>query len=385
MNPSRFERLSRFMAYYSLAFSYLALHNGVFAQRYAKITTSEEPLVLKSRGSFFVGGESVYRTVTQVGHGLLEGNLTVNQMYVGYMIPAEQSHSDVVLVHGDTLSGKSYETTPDGRMGWDEWFVRSGRGVFNVDLSTRGRSGFDPAAFNDVRAGLVHPDTQPRLYRCEDDICSWVEFRTGPEFGTQYPGNQFPVEAIFEFSKQNVPSVKAASPNPNVDRDNLLELADELEGNAFVLAHSFGGQYPPQVIAKNPDAYKGYMLVEGSCSLTWNDEQLDNLAKVPQLYIWGDNIRADTGVAGFNWGDFLDACTTYAEQINARGGSVLNLVLPDIGVHGNTHCLMMDRNSHQVAAILNSWMEHIESGAQKPWVPGTGIINRTRGSTSQDD
>lgn len=36
------------------------------------------------------------------------------------------------MIHGMTLTGKTRETTPDGRMGWDEHFVRKGHPVYVV-------------------------------------------------------------------------------------------------------------------------------------------------------------------------------------------------------------------------------------------------------------
>ena len=45
------------------------------------------------------------------------------------------------MLHGATLTGKSWETTPDGRMGWDEYFVRKGHPVYVPDQVGRGRSG----------------------------------------------------------------------------------------------------------------------------------------------------------------------------------------------------------------------------------------------------
>ena len=82
------------------------------------------------------------------------GHITVNQMYVRYMVPQDGDRNvPVVMVHGATLTGKSWETTPDGRMGWDEYFVRKGHPVYVPDQVGRGRSGFNQAVLNDVRAG----------------------------------------------------------------------------------------------------------------------------------------------------------------------------------------------------------------------------------------
>ena len=115
------------------------------------------PLVIKEQGSFFVGGEQ--RTVSTPASGVLpalNGEITVNQMYVQYQIPAKGArHVPVVFVHGCCLSSKTWETTPDGRMGWSEYFVRKDRSVYLADQVSRARSGFDPSTFIAVHAGTL--------------------------------------------------------------------------------------------------------------------------------------------------------------------------------------------------------------------------------------
>ena len=68
-----------------------------------------------------------------------------------------------------TLTGKSWETTPDGRMGWDEYFVRKGHPVYVPDQVGRGRSGFNQAVFNNVRAGSTPPSRIPAWLRFSDE------------------------------------------------------------------------------------------------------------------------------------------------------------------------------------------------------------------------
>jgi len=111
------------------------------AQDVQDLQTPKSPLVLKSQGSFVVGGETVLQTATEIG-GFGGDHIAINQMYVRYMIPeGKHHHVPVVMVHGGTLSGKTYETTPDGRMGWDEYFVRQGHAVYVPDQVSRARSG----------------------------------------------------------------------------------------------------------------------------------------------------------------------------------------------------------------------------------------------------
>jgi pimeloyl-ACP methyl ester carboxylesterase len=140
----------------------LATATGAAAQGLKDVQTPDTPLVLKAQGSFFVGGESVEQTQGELGNLGPGGKITVNQMYVRYMVPqGGDGNVPVVMVHGATLTGKSWETTPDGRMGWDEYFVRRGHAVYVPDQVGRGRSGFNQAIFNNVRAGSSPFGNQP--------------------------------------------------------------------------------------------------------------------------------------------------------------------------------------------------------------------------------
>src|SRR5690349_16605697 len=119
----------------------------------------KKPLVIASQGSFFVGGEKKALPAPPAPSsggrgGFGGGDVTVNQMYVQYQIPTNGSrHLPVVMVHGCCLSSKTWETTPDGRMGWDEYFVRRDRPVYLADQSSRARSGFDATVISAVKAG----------------------------------------------------------------------------------------------------------------------------------------------------------------------------------------------------------------------------------------
>ena len=160
---------------------------GVDAQALKDLQTPDTPLVLKAQGSFFVGGEKVEQTQGELGDLGPGGHITVNQMYVRYMVPqGGDGNVPVVMVHGATLTGKSWETTPDGRMGWDEYFVRKGHPVYVPDQVGRGRSGFNQAVFNDVRAGSTPPANQPVWLRFSDEGV-WSNFRIGPTPGQPFP------------------------------------------------------------------------------------------------------------------------------------------------------------------------------------------------------
>src|SRR5512136_417657 len=177
------------------------------AQALKDVQTPKKPLVLKAQGSFFVGGEKAEQTEVELGGLGPGGHIAVNQMYVRYMVPQRGDRNvPVVMIHGATLTGKSWETTPDGRMGWDEYFVRKGHPVYVPDQVGRGRSGFNQAVFNDARAGTTPPGTLPVWLRFSDEGV-WPNFRFGSKPGAPFPDSQFPVNAVDELAKQAVPDV----------------------------------------------------------------------------------------------------------------------------------------------------------------------------------
>ncbi len=124
------------------------------------------PLIIQEQGSFFVGGRDVRSdTLSTLPAYAPSGTITVDQVYVRYQVPVDTGRrSPITLVHGCCLTGKTWETTPDGRMGWDEFFVRKGHPTYVVDQAWRGRSAASPAAINSVRTGKAPVEELPTVY-----------------------------------------------------------------------------------------------------------------------------------------------------------------------------------------------------------------------------
>src|SRR5499426_1605572 len=142
----------------------VAIASTVWAQN-KRPDPPKERLVLASQGSFFVGGED--KTVNG-------GEITINQMYVQYQVPVNAAqHLPVVMVHGCCLSSKTWESTPDGRMGWNEYFLRKGRGVYLADQVSRARSGFDPSILFAVKAGKAPPSALPEIIAASHQV-AWT-------------------------------------------------------------------------------------------------------------------------------------------------------------------------------------------------------------------
>jgi len=308
-----------------------------------------------------LGGEQVAQTPVQLsgpfGRPLdAGGHITINQMYVEYMIPLRNYGAPIVMLHGATLSGKTYDTTPDGRIGWYEYFVRQGHATYIPDQVGRARSGVDMSLYNDVRAGLRPPSDLPNVYRGSDEG-NWTNFRFGPVYGTLFPDSQFSVEAALELSKQAVPDLSGLLSNPNPNIRAMSDLAIMLEG-AVLMGHSQTGSVPLSAALINPEAVKGMILVEPGFVLTqWNDEQLRILASIPMLIVFGDYLDNPTGISGFSWRNSYVQGMELVTRIQAIQGRAEMLYAPDHGIRGNSHMIMQDMNNLQIADLILDWME----------------------------
>ncbi len=335
----------------------LVLAGSAAAQKQSK------PLVIEEQGSFFVGGETKVLPAPPAapngrGPGLPGGDITVNQMYVQYQIPPNGNrHVPVVMVHGCCLSSKTWETTPDGRMGWNEYFVRKDRPVYLADQVSRARSGFDPSVFNAVRAGTVPPSQLPTVLDASHQG-AWAVFRFGPTYGKAFRDEQFPVSAVDELYKQMIPDLNSTLPNPNPTWINMAALAVKLKG-AILMGHSESGFFPEQAALIDPSGVRGIISIEMPCATTLTAAQLQTLAKIPTLVMFGDHLG---DVQGFNnWPTSFDSCNAFVKQVNDAGGDAEMMSLPKMGIKGNSHMLMQDKNNLQLADLILAWIDkHVE-------------------------
>ena len=323
---------------------------------------AQKPLVLSSEGSFFVGGES--KAVPAAGSGPAAlagpGEVTVNQMYVQYQIPPRASqHVPVVMVHGCCLSSKTWETTPDGRMGWNEYFVREGRAVYLADQVSRARSGFDASTFNAVKAGNLPPSALPNILSATHQA-AWAIFRFGPSFNKPFPDEQFPVEAADELYKQMIPDLNSTLPNPNPTWKNMAALAVRLKG-AVLIGHSESGFFPEQSALLDPSGIKGNISIEMPCP-SLSPGQIATLAKIPILVVFGDHLSDVPGI----WSMAFDSCKKFVAQMKAAGGDAEMMHLPEMGIKGNSHMLMQDKNNLQLADLILNWIDaHVDKKTAK--------------------
>jgi pimeloyl-ACP methyl ester carboxylesterase len=314
-----------------------------------RATTSQPvrgPLTLKEQGTFFVGGTTEWRepnTSSPSDDKYVPGEIAVNQMYVEYQVPEPLKYRyPIVMLHGGGHSGNVYRTTPDGREGWFTSFARRGFAVYVVDAPNRGRSGWDPTNRFAVSSGQkpVSALEAANIYSAQN---AWVSFRIGPTYGSQYPGQQFPTDKLGDYLPQLVPSYRDPIQNDYIVRD-LQALIDRI-GPCILLGWSTGSGNAMVAGTSRTDRVKGIIAIETvppNPARSKVDEA--TLAKIPFVVVIGDH-EPETAKA-----------KAYTDKVTQLGGDATTISLPEGGIMGNGHAMMLERNNEQIADIIEKWI-----------------------------
>jgi pimeloyl-ACP methyl ester carboxylesterase len=254
----------------------------------------------------------------------------VEQMYVQYFVPRPlRGTVPLLLWHGGGMTGVNYETTPDGREGWVNLFLRWGWSVYNCDAVERGRAGW-PA----LPARLWQSD--PVLIPVEHAV---ERFRIGASEG------RFPEDALEQFGRQLSPRWTTTD-EPTLRA--YLELIERV-GPCVIIAHSQGGNFAFRAAQARPDLVRALVAVEPSG--VGDAAQARALRDVPVLMLYGDFIEQDP-----RWPQMRRRGVAFAESLRGRGGRADVIDLPARGIRGNSHMLMMERNNAEIAALIRDWL-----------------------------
>lgn len=96
-------------------------------------TLNKTPLIVARQGSFAIGG-----TITTNEQGLKRH---ADHGYVFFQQPLHPHRLPVVFLHGIYQSTSTWESTPDGREGFQSMFLRAGYSTYNMTHPRRGNAG----------------------------------------------------------------------------------------------------------------------------------------------------------------------------------------------------------------------------------------------------
>jgi pimeloyl-ACP methyl ester carboxylesterase len=309
----------------------------------------------KEIGSFHIGGQAVtlqglpIKELVYTAGGPAtkmdpNGDFHTGQMYVQYVKLANpKARYPLLLWHGGGLTGVTWETKPDGQPGWQMYFINAGHDVYVSDAVERGRASW--SRYPEVYTG------EP-VFRTKKE--AWEAFRIGPDgsYATDpaarkaHSGQRFPLAAFDAFAMQSVPRWVSNDAKTQAAYNALVAKVCP----CVIVVHSQGGNFGFNAALAAPEKVKALIAVEPSGA----PPETANLAAVkdvPQLIVWGDFVPQSE-----LWTKLIQASTNYHKALAAMGGKVDWVSLPDKGIKGNGHMLMMDTNSDQIAELIQTWM-----------------------------
>ena len=334
--------------------------------------TRSSALMIKDQGSFAVGGTVVTSPGTfDPRHPSAEGGtLHGDHAYVFYQIPVDARPLPLVFWHGAGQFSKTWETTPDGREGFQNLFLRRRFSVYLLDQPRRGDAGRSTVA-----------STIPAT---TDDQVWFGMFRFGvwPDY---FPGVQFSKdpEALNQFFRSMTPNTGPF--DAEVSARAVAALFDKI-GPGVLVTHSQGGgpgwltamksANVRAVVSYEPGS--GFVFPEGDvpvpmASLTGPLEgvgvplaQFKALTKIPIVVYFGDNIPEEpSAIPGQdNWRVRLAMARLWRDAINRYGGDATVVHLPEIGIRGNTHFAFSDTNNVEIANLMSRFLaeKHLDGG-----------------------
>ena len=260
-----------------------------------------DALVIAEQGIFSAGGTVIESDGTfdvSNYYTSREGSTAhVDHANVLYQIPEDATELPMVFLHGYGQSRMGWMTTPDGREGWSDMFLRMGHSVWLIDQPRRGEAG---------QTGVAGTMTTT-----PSDQTWYTQFRIGTYLNdafTYNEGSQFPQgeEVLDQFFRQMT---------PDTGMDNAA--GDQNIDNAMV-------------------------------------EQ-----NIPVTFYYGDYIGEEfTDVpAAAMWSMMAASADTFTEAYNAAGGDSTMVHLPDEGITGNDHFMFQDLNNDVIADHIEAWIQ----------------------------
>jgi hypothetical protein len=157
-----------------------------------------------------------------------------------------------------------------------------------------------------------------------------------------------------------IPDFNAVLPTPNPTWKNMAALAVQLHGS-ILMGHSESGFFPEQAALMDPSGVKGIISIEMPCVADLTSVQLAVLAKIPTLVMFGDHLGDVQGRFAAQWPNSFDSCQKFVQQVTDAGGDAQMMSLPKMGIKGNSHMLMQDKNNLQLADLILGWIDqHVE-------------------------
>ncbi|KAJ7122844.1 Alpha/beta hydrolase family-domain-containing protein [Mycena epipterygia] len=337
------------------------------------------------------------RTYLYVGQTYTpQGNSTIaaDQMYVERLTPAEVTQPlPILFIHGNGMTGTNFLNTPDGRLGWADYFLGQGYELYIVDQPSRGRSPWQPG----VDGVLSVFDT----FTVESHFTAVQLFKLWPQavLHTQWPGNGSVGDPVFDkFYASTVPSLNSSTEEAQKIKNAGSQLLDQI-GPVILVTHSQSGEFGWILGDSRPSQVRAIVALEpvgppfiNAIFPPFTPARIFGLTDIPVAYdppinpaASGSDIARVVVSPGFtcfqqakpprklinlvdipvlvvsseaSYHAVYDNCTV--DYLRDAGVSVDHIRLGDVGIHGNAHMFFMEKNGLQIAdEVIKPWISKI--------------------------
>lgn len=343
-------------------FCLLLMINSSF---YAQKTTKQKPLLIEEQGSFAVGGSIITNPGTFNPYKPTPEGQTFrgDHAYVFYQIPVKARKYPLVMWHGIGQFSKTWETTPDGREGYQNIFLRRNFPVYIIDQPRRGNAG------RSTVAATINPTPDEQQWFDVFRIGIWPNYFEGVQFSQDS-------NTLDQYFRSMVPNIGAI--DSNINSDAVSTLFNKI-GPAILVTHSHSGGMGWLTAVKNQNvkaivSYEpgsGFIFPEGEVpspltssagSLEANSAPMKEfmlLTKIPIVIYYGDNIpeSPSNNPGADGWRVRLQMARLWRDIVNKYGGDVTVVHLPEAGLKGNTHFPFSDLNNIEVADLMSKWLK----------------------------
>jgi pimeloyl-ACP methyl ester carboxylesterase len=350
----------------------------------AEPVPSYDQSAIARRGFFYVGGSYVGEPGKKVMHG---------QIYVEVLTARQPRHRfPLVLIHGAAQTATNWMGTPDGRPGWADFFVGQGYTVYMIDQPARGRSAWQPDV--DGKLTTFQAERIEQLFTAPEALGNWPQAKKH----TQWPGGGRIGDPVFDaFYATQVQYLADNAETQRLNQQAGAALLDRI-GPALVLTHSQSGSFGWLIADARPSLVKAILAVEPAgppfmdTVLREGPARAWGLTDIPLTYdppvsdpavLKGEQQEAPDGpdlarcieqraparrlpnLAGIpvvvvtseaSYHAVYDHCTV--KYLAQAGVNVTGMRLPDHGIYGNGHMVMIEKNNLEIAALLADWMAH---------------------------
>jgi hypothetical protein len=320
---------------------------------------NNSPLVIEALGSFAFAGKVEENASGQSRH--------CDHGYADFTIPKGARDLPILLWHA--ISVKLWRSNPSflgGLQGFEDIFLHRGFGVYIIDPPRQGRASYGCFAADYVSNWPQIGEDQS-LFSFIWRFGTWIP----PGAPTFFPNTQTPAASDPAFLDQilraEYPDNEDFPDSYQLEAESVAKLLEDI-GPVTLMTHSSSGRPGWLSVIESPKV-KGVVSLEpieflfpsGELPPTHPDAippvevpltDFQKLTQIPILVVFGDFLNEFAF-----WSATLSMAQTFVETVNNHGGNATLLVLPDVGIFGNTHALMLDQNNVQIADLISQWLK----------------------------